>query len=147
MQRLLIYTYSYAVIKCPGLSQRLNMVMWKSMTLSLVVLHTTLPPWLLLGGLCLQKVSEDWWLGWKSASLQTLYNTFYVCLSHLYLFAVIKCAVPVAPKYGFVTVSHYRLDGVARYTCKPGYKLVGVATRKCYYDKSWTGVAPICKRK
>ena len=70
-------------------------------------------------------------------------SAFHICTWHL-VFSVIKCAVPVAPKYGFVTVSHYRLDGVARYTCKPGYKLVGVATRKCYYDKSWTGVAPIC---
>ena len=62
-------------------------------------------------------------------------------------FAVIKCTAPVAPKYGFVKVSHYLLDGVATYTCKYGYKLIGNDTRKCYYDKSWTGIAPICKRK
>ena len=64
-----------------------------------------------------------------------------------YCFAVIKCTAPVAPKYGFVKVSHYLLDGVATYTCKYGYKLIGDGTRKCYYDKTWTGVAPICKRK
>ena len=58
--------------------------------------------------------------------------------------AVIKCPVLVAPKYGYVSVSGNVLDSVATYTCAPRYKLVGSATRKCYYDKTWTGEAPIC---
>ena len=144
-----ILTDLFIVIKCPGLSHP---------EYGHVKINDTL-----IGGSAYYSCNRGYYLvgyayrkclktgGWDGkvpvCKREWLYNTFYVCLSHLYLFAVIKCAVPVAPKYGFVTVSHYRLDGVARYTCKPGYKLVGVATRKCYYDKSWTGVAPICKRK
>ena len=60
---------------------------------------------------------------------------------------MIKCPVLVAPKYGFVKVSGNVLDSVATYSCLPHHKLIGDATRKCYYDKTWTGETPICMGK
>ena len=81
---------------------------------------------------------------YHSANVSELADGIYHIQTIPFVHAVIKCAVLDAPKYGLVKVSHYRLDGVAHYICKPGYKLVGNDTRKCYYDKSWTGVAPIC---
>ena len=83
---------------------------------------------------------------YQSANVSVQINATHIRKPYSIL-TVIKCAVPVAPKYGLVKVSHYLLDGVATYSCKYGYKLIGDDTRKCYYDKSWTGVAPICKRK
>ena len=52
-----------------------------------------------------------------------------------------------APQYGFVKITGNVLDSVATYSCKKYYKLVGSATRKCHYNKDWTGSAPICVGK
>ena len=34
---------------------------------------------------------------------------------------------------------------IVTYSCNPGYKLVGLETRTCLEDKTWTGTAPTCE--
>eukprot|EP00118_Oscarella_pearsei_P023342 m.278886 g.278886 ORF g.278886 m.278886 type:complete len:1499 (+) comp40615_c0_seq6:5702-10198(+) len=55
----------------------------------------------------------------------------------------LACPHPYSPIYGSVTLN----GAVATYSCKGGYKLFGVITRKC--DSSsfqWTLESPICKQ-
>ena len=67
----------------------------------------------------------------------------------------IYCPRLTVPKYGSVnyTISkygsikgYYGLGSVSKYSCKYGYKLVGISTRRCLISGRWGGKTPICKR-
>ena len=50
-------------------------------------------------------------------------------------------------QYGGLKVSGTTPGSRADYKCNSGFKLVGVAWRKCQDNGHWTGEAPICKNK
>ena len=37
-----------------------------------------------------------------------------------------------------------QVDSVAQYTCNMNYTLVGVSSRTCLKNQTWTGESPIC---
>ncbi|KAG9509683.1 CUB and sushi domain-containing protein 1, partial [Fragariocoptes setiger] len=56
------------------------------------------------------------------------------------------CPALVAPSNGSVSVSNGNAEhSVATYTCSPGHRLVGNATRQCLLGAKWTGQAPLCQ--
>jgi CUB/sushi domain-containing protein len=58
---------------------------------------------------------------------------------------IILCPKLKDPRYGDVDVNGKKPGSVAKYSCKKGFKLVGVDWRKCQYNGYWTGEAPVCK--
>ena len=44
-------------------------------------------------------------------------------------------------------VTGYGLNSIAYYSCDYGYDLHGLKSRKCLYDGSWYGSAPVCRPK
>ena len=57
----------------------------------------------------------------------------------------ITCPALEEPKYGSVRVSGTTPGSRADYKCNDGFKLEGVAWRKCQDNGQWTGEAPVCK--
>ena len=52
----------------------------------------------------------------------------------------------LAPANGAVDLSDGSLVGaVAIYTCDPSFRLIGVESRMCQENGSWSGEAPICE--
>ena len=85
----------------------------------------------------------------------------YICDEIFYciLFSVssaIYCPRLTVPKYGSVNYSslprygsfkgYHKAGSVSEYSCKYGYKLVGISSRTCLISGRWGGKAPICKR-
>ena len=77
-------------------------------------------------------------------------NIYFVYLQTKTIFIwhmfILGCAKLAAPSNGLVTYpigTTYR--SVARFSCQPGYTLVGVVERTCMEDKSWNGTYPVCE--
>ncbi len=51
------------------------------------------------------------------------------------------------PKYGSVKVGGNTPGSKADYKCDDGFKLVGVAWRRCQDNGQWSGKAPTCMSK
>ena len=82
--------------------------------------------------------------------------TLYVCLHYVAL-----CPALPNPENGMVMWDTLAPEGVATYTCDPGFTLVGEPTggsgsggsgfilsiRICGSDGTWSGMAPTCERK
>ena len=61
------------------------------------------------------------------------------------LFTVINCSAKIAkPLNGHVHIESTRYQGIARYECNPGYKLVGRKVRKCQDNGHWSRTPPQC---
>ena len=54
------------------------------------------------------------------------------------------CNYLSSPRYGRVFVPTRNVGGSATYTCNSGFRLVGLSTRTCLSDGSWSGSQPIC---
>ena len=59
----------------------------------------------------------------------------------------ITCSELEDPKNGSVRVSGTTIGSRADYKCNSGFKLEGVAWRRCLDNGEWTGEAPVCKSK
>ncbi|KAF2979409.1 hypothetical protein EK904_006478 [Melospiza melodia maxima] len=57
----------------------------------------------------------------------------------------IECPLPSPPENGFLHVTENRLGSAVRYTCRPGFTLVGSDTRLCLPSRQWSHTAPFCK--
>uniref|UniRef100_A0A8C9NBQ1 Sushi, von Willebrand factor type A, EGF and pentraxin domain-containing protein 1 n=1 Tax=Serinus canaria TaxID=9135 RepID=A0A8C9NBQ1_SERCA len=57
----------------------------------------------------------------------------------------IECTLPSPPENGFLHVTENRLGSAVRYTCRPGFTLVGSDTRLCLPSRQWSHTAPYCK--
>ena len=58
----------------------------------------------------------------------------------------IDCGVLLTPANGAVDLSDGSLVGaVAIYTCDPSFRLIGVESRICQKNGSWSGEAPVCQ--
>ena len=51
------------------------------------------------------------------------------------------------PRDGSVSLTSTTFNSVAMYGCNEGFSLMGVATRICQADGTWSGEAPTCERK
>ena len=52
------------------------------------------------------------------------------------------------PDNGMVTLINGTLEGaVARYTCEPGFELIGDNLRVCGNNATWLGPLPMCSGK
>lgn len=63
------------------------------------------------------------------------------------LYSEKHCPALVDPSNGEVVVMSNRVDGVARYFCDNGHRLVGAATRKCQSNERWSESEPTCNGK
>ena len=86
---------------------------------------------------------------WRSTNLQTYDNNsitvkFWIPIPNTT--TGIECPDLDDPKYGTVRVSGTTPGSRADYKCNAGFKLIGVASRKCQDNGQWTGQAPTCKR-
>ena len=61
--------------------------------------------------------------------------------------AVIDCGAPGHLSNGERIGSTYTFGSQVRYSCNPGYELLGVERRICQADGTWTGSVPTCRRK
>ncbi|RMB94706.1 hypothetical protein DUI87_28819 [Hirundo rustica rustica] len=57
----------------------------------------------------------------------------------------IECTLPSPPENGFLHVTETTLGSAVRYTCRPGFTLVGSDTRLCLPSRQWSHTAPYCK--
>ncbi|KAF4804058.1 Sushi, von Willebrand factor type A, EGF and pentraxin domain-containing protein 1 [Turdus rufiventris] len=57
----------------------------------------------------------------------------------------IECSLPSAPENGFLHVTENTLGSTVRYTCRPGFTLVGSDTRLCLPSRQWSHTAPYCE--
>ncbi|NXO38057.1 SVEP1 protein, partial [Locustella ochotensis] len=57
----------------------------------------------------------------------------------------IECTLPSPPENGFLHVTENTLGSAVRYTCRPGFTLVGSDTRLCLPSRQWSHSAPYCK--
>ena len=68
-------------------------------------------------------------------------HILYICAP-----VAIDCGVLLAPANGAVDLSDGSLvDAVAIYTCDPSFRLIGVESRVCQENGSWSGEAPVCE--
>jgi CUB/sushi domain-containing protein len=56
----------------------------------------------------------------------------------------VRCEALAAPAQGSVSVDTTAVGGVASYGCELGFGIVGVASRTCQSDGTWTDSAPTC---
>ncbi|XP_071491017.1 LOW QUALITY PROTEIN: sushi, von Willebrand factor type A, EGF and pentraxin domain-containing protein 1-like [Diadema antillarum] len=56
----------------------------------------------------------------------------------------ISCGMPVTPPHSTVMTFNTSLNGIARYRCDMGYRLVGAHTRRCTQGGEWSGAVPEC---
>ena len=59
----------------------------------------------------------------------------------------ITCSELQDPMNGLVQVNGTTIGSRADYKCNSGFKLEGVAWRRCQDNGEWTGEAPVCKSK
>ncbi|ETE67092.1 Sushi, von Willebrand factor type A, EGF and pentraxin domain-containing protein 1, partial [Ophiophagus hannah] len=57
----------------------------------------------------------------------------------------IQCELPLFPENGFVHFTENTVGSTVKYTCNPGYKLIGSDTRHCMSGRQWSDSAPTCK--
>nr|XP_028567204.1 sushi, von Willebrand factor type A, EGF and pentraxin domain-containing protein 1 [Podarcis muralis] len=92
-----------------------------------MVLYSCYPGYELLGNSKLACQEDGMWNG--SAP---------VCISS-------RCELLPHPENGFANFTENTLGSSVKYTCKPGYKLMGSETRLCMPNGQWSGEAPTCK--
>ena len=68
----------------------------------------------------------------------------WIHLSLLYIITAIDCGDLKNPVGGTVVVTNTRFDSVATYNCARGKDRVGVATRTCQADGTWSDQEPQC---
>ncbi|KAH3700404.1 hypothetical protein DPMN_075380 [Dreissena polymorpha] len=62
-------------------------------------------------------------------------------------YTVSDCGPLPAPSEGTVTSQKGTTYGqTARYTCNPGYQLLGATTRLCQENGLWTEETPVCRK-
>ena len=59
-----------------------------------------------------------------------------------YDFVLSDCLIPPTPTNG--RVSYTEKDSEVSYTCRRGYSLVGLSTRHCSDNGTWSGDTPYC---
>ncbi|XP_070794674.1 sushi, von Willebrand factor type A, EGF and pentraxin domain-containing protein 1 [Pituophis catenifer annectens] len=57
----------------------------------------------------------------------------------------IQCELPLFPENGFVHFTENTVGSTVKYTCNPGYKLIGSDTRHCMSGRQWSDSAPTCE--
>lgn len=57
------------------------------------------------------------------------------------------CSQTLDIENGFVTLTNRSINGIATYTCKLGFVLVGNSQQVCQLGGTWSGVTPQCKCK
>jgi len=60
---------------------------------------------------------------------------------------VIDCGNPGKPSNGIVIGNDFTFGATVEYECKNGFVLVGVKTRTCQDDGTWSDDRPFCKGK
>lgn len=76
--------------------------------------------------------------------------TLYLLVFVFTINTAVRCPEIEPPKYGSVSVRGYIFESKVYYTCNHGYELHGLKEseyRKCDYTGTWSGTAPVCKRK
>lgn len=59
---------------------------------------------------------------------------------------VIICKEPLSIAHGNITAIHgYTFGNEIKYSCKEGYELLGISSRICTSDKTWTNEQPECE--
>ena len=51
------------------------------------------------------------------------------------------------PDNGMVTFGRTTLGSTANYSCSAGFVLMGLSSRMCEVDGSWSGEIPVCERE
>lgn len=57
------------------------------------------------------------------------------------------CSLLEDPVNGHVSITGTDAGSTATYTCNDGYLLIGITTRVCQTDGTWTGQQPSCQSK
>ena len=60
-------------------------------------------------------------------------------------FAAVECGSLTSPENGNVTLSGTNFTSIAQYTCNSGYVLMGVESRQCQADRTWSNESPMCE--
>ena len=68
-------------------------------------------------------------------------------LIYYHCYIVIDCGNPGKPRNGIVIGNDYRFGATVEYKCINGYILVGVKSRYCQEDGTWSSDRPFCKGK
>lgn len=55
------------------------------------------------------------------------------------------CGAPEYTNKALIKGNDYSLNTTVQYTCEPGYRLEGLATRTCLYPGVWSGQSPVCQ--
>ena len=64
---------------------------------------------------------------------------------YLSVFVALMCPPLDAPGNGTVVWTGLTPGSIATYSCNDGYALIGVKTRECQSDESWSDVPPTCE--
>ena len=59
----------------------------------------------------------------------------------------VDCGSLDSPANGSVSISGTTFQSVAQYLCDLGYLLVGVESRRCQANRTWSGESPVCEGK
>ena len=57
------------------------------------------------------------------------------------------CGIPDLLEHGEIGGEDYGFDAVVRYKCEVGYELVGIESRMCLANGSWSYSPPTCTSK
>ncbi|CAH1773668.1 unnamed protein product [Owenia fusiformis] len=57
----------------------------------------------------------------------------------------VSCPPPNEVRFSQVVGSSFKIGESIKYQCKPGYVTVGVSTRECMVNGSWSGTLPSCR--
>ena len=60
---------------------------------------------------------------------------------------VIDCGSPEKPRNGIIIGNDFKFGATVEYECTNGYMLVGVKSRYCQEDGTWSSDSPFCKSK
>lgn len=70
--------------------------------------------------------------------------TEYRRLHFLIPTCIVTCSEPKDPTDGFVEYSGLSVGSLAEYNCSEGFLLVGVTTRVCQTNGTWSEDVPMC---
>ena len=59
----------------------------------------------------------------------------------------VDCGSLDSPSNGNVSLSGTTFQSVAQYSCDMGYLLVGMESRQCQANRTWSGESPVCEGK
>ena len=72
----------------------------------------------------------------------------YMYMVHSFvLCAAVDCGPLPPPKNGLVSITSTTVSSIASYECERGFGLVGVSSRVCQVDGTWSEEEPVCERK